>query len=561
LRLPLTIWRFTLRELWRLLVLTAGVLVTVISFALALRLTAEGRLDPLDTFKYMFMAMPPMLQYALPFAAGFGATLSYHRMSQDNELKAAAAGGVSHFALLVPALLSGLILSAALVVLTGNVIPRFLQSMERMITRDATRIVKSTIDSGRPLDLAGTLVYADSVRRVSPERADGPTDVLVLSRVFALDTDPAGQIRREASASQAVVELSPAPADGDGNRGNGFTEVALTLKHASVLDRAEGLITTWESLPVYAAIPSVFNDDPKYLTDAELRRLPDNPDVLNTIDMRRRDLAYHLAERDVTTAIDTSLRSTGSVKMKDEAGRSFTIRAAGLQQGATGWELLPLKGASGKARGVEVELRSAAANGSVNQFTAAAAGLLTDIGKDRTSRRMALKLEMSDVTLRGNDTERPGVRETLSFGGLIPNDNPLPQLLKLSSAQLLDEVARRDAKSGTDTYVARPADELRQRLKRLGREIVSKQHERLAFSAAGLVMVLAGALSAMRLGGSMPLTVYLWSFFPALLAVITIAAGQQMTHRLGAGGLFLLWGGVGILGIYSAMAFLTVRRH
>lgn len=560
-RLPLTIWRFTLRELWRLLVLTAGVLVTVISFALALRLTAEGRLDPLDTFKYMFMAMPPMLQYALPFAAGFGATLSYHRMSQDNELKAAAAGGVSHFALLVPALVSGLILSAALVVLTGNVIPRFLQSMERMITRDATRIVKSTIDSGRPLDLAGTLVYADSVRRVSPERADGPTDVLVLSRVFALDTDPAGQIRREASASQAVVELSPAPADGDGNRGNGFTEVALTLKHASVLDRAEGLITTWESLPVYAAIPSVFNDDPKYLTDAELRRLPDNPDVLNTIDMRRRDLAYHLAERDVTTAIDTALRSTGAVRMKDEAGRSFTIRAAGLQQGAARWELLPLKNANGKARGVEVELKSAAANGSVNQFTAAAAGLLTDIGKDRTSRRMALKLEMSDVTLRGSDTERPGVRETLSFGGLIPNDNPLPQLLKLSSAQLLDEVARRDAKSGTDTYVARPADELRQRLKRLGREIVSKQHERLAFSAAGLVMVLAGALSAMRLGGSMPLTVYLWSFFPALLAVITIAAGQQMTHRLGTGGLFLLWGGVGVLGIYSAMAFLTVRRH
>mgnify|MGYP000423281398 CR=1 FL=1 len=37
----------------------------------------------------MLLAMPPMLQYALPFAACFGATLAYHRFAADNEAVAA----------------------------------------------------------------------------------------------------------------------------------------------------------------------------------------------------------------------------------------------------------------------------------------------------------------------------------------------------------------------------------------------------------------------------------------------------------------------------------------
>src|SRR5438046_9534701 len=81
LRLPWTIWRQTFLELWRLLLLTGVVLAVVISFAVSVRLTAQGKLGPLDTIKYMLLVMPPMMQFTLPFAAAFGATLAYHRMS------------------------------------------------------------------------------------------------------------------------------------------------------------------------------------------------------------------------------------------------------------------------------------------------------------------------------------------------------------------------------------------------------------------------------------------------------------------------------------------------
>ncbi|MEX2219405.1 MAG: LptF/LptG family permease, partial [Phycisphaerales bacterium] len=191
-RLPRTIWRHILAEMWRLLLLTAAVLVAVTAFAVTVRYTAEGKLGPLETLRFMGLAAVPMLQYVLPFAAGFGATLAYHRMTQENELTAAKASGVSHRALLAPALLTGVALAAVLWGLNGWIIPRFLRSMEQMIALDAARLVAKSIESGRPLEFGGRIVYADRVYNVTPEspQRGGPREVLVLSGVLALDLGP-----------------------------------------------------------------------------------------------------------------------------------------------------------------------------------------------------------------------------------------------------------------------------------------------------------------------------------------------------------------------------------
>jgi hypothetical protein len=55
--------------------------------------------------------------------------------------------------------------------------------------------------------------------------------------------------------------------------------------------------------------------------------------------------------------------------------------------------------------------------------------------------------------------------------------------------------------------------------------------------------------------------VYLWSFIPALAGVITITSGQQLTHDMGVPGLFVLWGGVGLLVVYTVVSYLHVARH
>src|ERR1043165_3707501 len=145
-RLPWTIWLHVLAEMWRLMLLTAAILTVVTAFAATVRFTASGRLGPVDTLKFMTLAMVPMLQYVLPFAAGFGATLAYHRATQENELTAAKAGGVSHRALLIPALLTGLVVGAGLSGLNGGGIPKFLRSMEKLIAKDAARLLMRQVD-------------------------------------------------------------------------------------------------------------------------------------------------------------------------------------------------------------------------------------------------------------------------------------------------------------------------------------------------------------------------------------------------------------------------------
>ena len=104
--MPISLWKYITLELWRIIALTAAVLVAVIAFAASIKPMADGKITPLEALQFMGLAVVPMLQYALPFAAGFGATLAYHRLSHDNEVTAAYAGGVSHRAVLLPAIIT-----------------------------------------------------------------------------------------------------------------------------------------------------------------------------------------------------------------------------------------------------------------------------------------------------------------------------------------------------------------------------------------------------------------------------------------------------------------------
>ena len=69
--------RLILRELLRRGLLTTGVLVTVIAFGAAIKPLSDDDLFGAGQIAlYIALAMVPMLQFAIPFAAGFAGTLS-----------------------------------------------------------------------------------------------------------------------------------------------------------------------------------------------------------------------------------------------------------------------------------------------------------------------------------------------------------------------------------------------------------------------------------------------------------------------------------------------------
>jgi len=557
-------------DLWRLLLLATGVLVAIISFIAAVRFLADGRLGPLDTLRFMLLAIPPMLAYAMPFAASFAAALAYHRFASDNELTAAYAGGVPHRVLLVPALASGLMLTAGLLALNEQVIPRFLRSMERLVTRDVTKLLVAGIDRGESIQLDNLLVHADSVLALDPLRNPpvaqaGVTEWLIFDRFVALELDPNGRITGEALARRAQLVLYPGPPDNP--------EVAarawLVLEDG-VRQSPEGEFF-WRGAHTELGpfdVPDAFRDNPKFLTFRELNRLRDHPERMGGIDQRRRMLARALAVRDTRTEVAERLARDGRVVFTDQGGRSLTIHAAGLQNDERGhWLLIPQNPGSpilvevlaGETPGGRPRTeRRAAQSALIRPLDHTPARHTATPGAAAPDNTLAFRLELTQVTRTEGDTL--GDRGELPYDGLRLENDPLEKLLALNAEQLInlaDDVLR----PFHDPFLAHYRDDLRNAIDRLGREITSKQHERWAMAASVLVMIACGSTIAMLFAQSMPLPVYLATFFPALAAYLTISTGQRMVHNAGNLWLLLLWLGILALGALGTLAYARLRRH
>jgi hypothetical protein len=69
--IPWTLWRHVAWELLRMFVVTTSVIVTVIAFGAAAKPLADNTIGADTILKYVALAMVPMLQFAMPFAAGF----------------------------------------------------------------------------------------------------------------------------------------------------------------------------------------------------------------------------------------------------------------------------------------------------------------------------------------------------------------------------------------------------------------------------------------------------------------------------------------------------------
>ncbi|HBS27915.1 MAG TPA: hypothetical protein DEB06_00340 [Phycisphaerales bacterium] len=174
-----------------------------------------------------------------------------------------------------------------------------------------------------------------------------------------------------------------------------------------------------------------------------------------------------------------------------------------------------------------------------------------------------MTLAMDDVAIiddRGGSA--PSSRDRSSITALTRAGAPPPRFAAMPVATLLAEArAPATLADADEPDLIKSRRRLDDRERALQREITSKQHERAAYAGASLVAVLCGCVAALRRQGALPLTTYLWSFFPALGAVITIGAGQGLTHAVGAPGLVLLWGGVAALSIYTALEFSRLCRH
>ncbi len=606
-RTPRLLWRYLTMDVLGVLLIALLGLVGVIAFAAAMRPLAEGRVGPFEAAWLIGLLAIPMLQFAMPFAAGLAATLAYHRFAAENEATASMAGGVSHRALLAPALALGLVLSVLLAVLSHQVIPRFLRSAERLLTRDVTRFIVNPIERGETVQVGSWEIRADQVLDVAAAREDAPSELgavehLVLRGVLAHRVNHPEQfveadrvdlwLFEDAPAAAGERRGGPGGADEPADEGEGGTRAVLRFDRANAYvgdNRLEGRGVYTDSL----RIPSAFRDDPKFLDFAELREVRRRPEMLNRIEWRRRLVARHLAMHDMVRDVHDQIHQSGRAVLTrgGEGGDTITVFASALEPSGdsrdAGFVLAP----PADEPGVRVEVRLA--NGSRRLHTAQAArlrfrdlasdqvGLVADAAEGSGSGGVWLRLELEGVTTSDDNDRAAQVRsEVQQYASLTTRADHAAARLAAGAFDLLEaswsvlrgsggglggegtQGRRAGEASGPGTEaLRRAATELRVKSEDLEREATSKMHERAAFSVSCLVMVLLGAVVALRLAGALPLQVYLWSFLPALGCVVTISAGQGLAHKSGLPGLALLWGGVLGLAVVTWLMYLSLRRH
>lgn len=570
-RWPVTLWLHIFKDMWRLIALTAGVLVTVIAFAAAVKPLADGQLSPVQCVKFMGMAMLPMLQYALPFAACFGATLAYYRLASDNEVTAASAGGISYRTLLIPPAITGVVLAVLIWWLANSTIPRFLKGMAEMVSQNATQFIESSVLQGQALrtEIGGrpAYVYADHVRRYPITDPKIPYDRLWLKGILLVTLDEREQVATQGTAREAIVWLRSGGEDQD-HTGNAESSTEVVLQPAEFVGVQEsGKVEGGAAVQTFR-VPNKFKDDPKFMTAWELFALSANPEKLPQVDKRRSALARLIAQSVLVQQIRTELRSAGQTQFVGPDKASFSLHARDLRPSKNPgwWRILPRKGENAVAV-VRTE-----PGGATREHGANYAEMRVTRTRDPITEEeyVSVQLRLNDISAAvPEEVDLPegaaaagGAIKELKLSDLVPLNPQVQSVLAQSSSELVAAADQRISNDkAADPELIGTRHDLLRRTADLLREVLSKHHERLAMSFACLVMVLTGSVMAMRLRESLPLTIYLWAFFPALGAVLTISTGQQLTHQHGWIALPVLWGGVIGLGLYTLREYNRLARN
>jgi hypothetical protein len=221
-------------------------------------------------------------------------------------------------------------------------------------------------------------------------------------------------------------------------------------------------------------------------------------------------------------------------------------------------KILPTRDGSVRVRSVRPGSR-----GLVEVETIAREAILRSPGSADGRARLMLEManvQRRDVVLTSSFEDAP-VRESVPALGVRLEPSPLNDLLNIDALGLIEHARGPAQLAASADPLRRGFDALDEGVSQLLRDVTAKQHERWAFAVSCFIMTLTGAVMALRYAQRLPLTVYLWTFFPAIVCLVTISGGQQTARSNPMAGLALMWSGVVALGLYTFVSYRRLARH
>ncbi|MCH2135469.1 MAG: LptF/LptG family permease [Phycisphaerales bacterium] len=543
--MPWRLHRYLLLELLRIIGLTAAVLVVVTAFGAVIKPLATGvPLSPTQALTYVSLSTVPMLQYALPFAGGFGATLVLHRLAADNEVVAMAAAGLPYRVILVPVAALSLVLAIVLTILANTAIPRVYATMGRLLAGDMVSIMEHSVANGQPMSVGDLQIWAAGIR--SGEQDATGTKRLQLDKVAAARVGSDGSILGDVSARAAVLEI---------DESDGLVEVRLVMEDAVSWDARGGGLRGFPRIeptrPILVPMPE--RVEPMAMTRSELLEVAAHCDRYPPIAQRLTHLRDAIARHEGLSRIREDLQSSGVLKLQsmDQTGRVWLIEAADLVGDA-------LRGGD---QGVRIRQLTHGREQMV--FHPGKAQLhLPDADQLSADGGSGLVLIMEDVRIETSSEDGkalipPNHRASVDVANLRTSDDLSPDGLKID-----DPMARGRELASVDRSIAKLVHQIDALEANLQGQVVSRLWRRWAVGITAGLLPLLGAVLALLMRHAQPLAVYMVGFLPGLADLVLISAGAgSMRQGSYAGGLLLMWSGSLLVVLATFIVWWRLRRN
>ena len=549
--MPLRLYLYILTEMLRVILITTGVLVTVIAFGAVIKpLAGESLLTAGQAIKYVFFAMVPMLQYALPFSAGFGSTLALHRFVNDNEILAMSVVGLSYRVILGPVFAFGAALTLFMIILTQTVIPQFYGLMAQTLAGDVTKMIANSVEKGVPFEFEGMQIFAEHVEVYEAPEDTGADERLRLRKMIAAQLDNQGRALTDVTAADAVIDIYRKP---------GAILLKLVMQDAVSYDSTTGDLRGFPRLePTHAIpIPSPEMGEPGAMTRSELLHVRDNPAPYPQVDRIRLDIAEVIMNHRLSERLNDIMRREGEIRLVQPGpmNRSYLIEADKVFATAFRNE------DAGPVMIIEE-------SGGVPSRRFESGAAVLRIRPDSGIQTRQYDLELLDLKVEDlPDSIRTNVRERILVPDLLVpidleddlSDLPLDELLAIGESISPKSSSQ---ESGFNAAVRKQLDRLYWKVAGLERQVISRLNRRYALSVTAFLLLLLGALLAMLMRHSLPLSVYLWAFLPALMDLVLISSGSSMIRAGSVGfGLVIMWSGNGLLLLFSGVCYARLARH
>jgi lipopolysaccharide export system permease protein len=530
--MPWRLYRYMLLDMLRQFALTAAVLVVVIAFGAAIKpLSNDSLISPIDAAIFVGYAMIPMLQFALPFAAAFAVTLTFHRLSQDNEIIAMAVAGQSYTRILAPFAALGISLTILLGVLTQWVIPSFIGKMAESLVADMPRMLTRSIEQHSPFVQGDLVIWAE---KVYPGGKDGDRIVLHQAAVAKVNQQ-----------NRPTMYLTSTAASIDIEKNNNESSLHIRSKNTvQWTDDGGGAGSTrgaLESELTHAiGINSETNRRPSTMTRRELLDAEEDPVLYPPIREAAEHLRNQLALQEYWKSLSKHFNTKKEMKFTSIINDQQLVVTSksfkkGIFRGSINVDLLRRNGEKSLLIPKTARLESIQdPSGSVSSLTLLMDDVRVAVGEIGENIRSELQVQSLQIDA---DIATPAIGTNI------------PELLSRAS----------DVEKGS---LPKLANRLRVQIENLHEQVISRINQRWAMSASALLIVLLGSITAIRLRDKTALATFSRVFFPTVVAVILIFAGGQIVRdgRMGFGFSVMWSGNIGMM-ILILLSWKKLRLH